>query len=138
MLITIPKVLREKLGEEAAEGLIELFNNFSDHTHNSVIELSVEKFERRLAEEIGKFRSEVAEQHAGLRSEMHEQNAGLRAEMHEQNAGLRAEMNEQIAGLRAELVEKIERTHTSTIRWMFLFWVGQIGVLLGMFLAFFR
>ncbi|HDQ14418.1 MAG TPA: hypothetical protein ENN41_06350 [Sediminispirochaeta sp.] len=127
MLITIPKVLREKLGEEAAEGLIELFNNFSDHTHNSVIELSVEKFERRLAEEIGKFRSEVAEQHAGLRSEMHEQNAGLRAEM-----------NEQIAGLRAELVEKIERTHTSTIRWMFLFWVGQIGVLLGMFLAFFR
>jgi hypothetical protein len=26
----------------------------------------------------------------------------------------------------------------STIRWMFLFWVGQIGVLLGFLLAFIR
>ncbi|HDQ14423.1 MAG TPA: hypothetical protein ENN41_06380 [Sediminispirochaeta sp.] len=103
MHITIPKALREILGEEAAEGLIELFNNFSDHTHNSVIELLVEKFERRLAEEIGKFRSEVAEQLAILRAEMHG----------------------QIAGLRAELIEKIERTHTSTIRWMFLFCLGR-------------
>ncbi|HDQ14419.1 MAG TPA: hypothetical protein ENN41_06360 [Sediminispirochaeta sp.] len=138
MLIAIPKVLRQKLGEEAAEGLIELLNNFSDHTHNSVIELSVEKFERRLAEEIGKFRSEVAEQHAGLRSEMHEQIAGLRSENAGQAMSLRAEIKELRAGLRAELVEKIERAHTSTIRWMFLFWVGQIGVLLGMMLAFFR
>jgi hypothetical protein len=116
MLVTIPKILREKLGEEAAEGLIELLNNFSEHTHNSVITLAVEKFERRLAEEIGKFRSEVAEQ----------------------NASLRSETSEQIASLRSELFEKIERGHTSTIRWMFLFWVGQIGVLLGFLFAFFK
>jgi len=66
MLVTIPKILREKLGEEAAEGLIELLNNFSEHTHNSVITLAAERFERRLAEEIGKFRSEVTEQNAYL------------------------------------------------------------------------
>ena len=127
MLITIPKILREKLGDEAAEGLIELLNNFSEHTHNSVITLAVEKFERRLAEEIGKFRSEVTEQ-----------NARLRSETSEQIASLRSETSEQIAGLRSELFEKIERGHTSTIRWMFLFWVGQIGVLLGFLFAFFK
>jgi len=127
MLITIPKILREKLGDEAAEGLIELLNNFSEHTHNSVITFAVEKFERRLAEEIGKFRSEVTEQ-----------NARLRSETSEQIASLRSETSEQIAGLRSELFEKIERGHTSTIRWMFLFWVGQIGVLLGFLFAFFK
>ena len=127
MLITIPKILREKLGDEAAEGLIELLNNFSEHTHNSVITLAAERFERRLAEEIGKFRSEVTEQ-----------NARLRSETSEQIASLRSETSEQIAGLRSELFEKIERGHTSTIRWMFLFWVGQIGVLLGFLFAFFK
>ena len=136
MLITIPKILREKLGDEAAEGLIELLNNFSEHTHNSVITLAAERFERRLAEEIGKFRSEVTEQNARLRSDTSEQIAGLRSETSEQIASLRSETSEQIAGLRSELFEKIERGHTSTIRWMFLFWVGQIGVLLGFLFAF--
>ena len=93
-----------------------MLNNFSENTHNSVIDLAAERFERRLAEEIGKFRSEVAEQ----------------------NANLRSETSEQIATLRSELFEKIERGQTSTIRWMFLFWVGQIGVLVGILFAFFN
>ena len=109
MLVTIPKILREKLGEEAAEGLIELLNNFSEHTHNSVITLAVEKFERRLAEEIGKFRSEVAEQNASLRNETSEQIASLRSGLHEEIAVLRNEVIQQNSSLRSELVEKIER-----------------------------
>ncbi|HKK65940.1 MAG TPA: hypothetical protein VJ967_08800 [Clostridia bacterium] len=138
MLITIPKILREKLGDEAAEGLIELLNNFSENTHNSVITLAVEKFERRLAEEIGKFRSEVTEQNASLRSELHEEIAALRNEVIQQNATLRSEVAEQNSKLRSELFEKTERGQTTTIRWMFLFWVGQIGVLLGFLFAFFK
>lgn len=127
MLITIPKILREKLGEETAEGLIELLNNFSEHTHNSVISLAEEKFERRLAEETGKFHSELLEQNALLRGEVQKQIAGLRSVLHE-----------DISELRSELFEKIERGQTSTIRWMFLFWIGQIGALLGILFAFFR
>jgi len=138
MLITIPKILREKLGDEAAEGLIELLNNFSENTHNSVITLAVEKFERRLVEEIGKFRSEVTEQNASLRSELHEEIAALRNEVIQQNATLRSEVAEQNSKLRSELFEKTERGQTTTIRWMFLFWVGQIGVLLGFLFAFFK
>ena len=145
MLITIPKILREKLGEEAAEGLVELLNNFSEHTHNSVISLAVEKFERRLAEELGKLRAELQEQHAefreqhaSLRAELTEHNEQLRSELVGQNANLRSEFTEQTEKLRSELFEKIERNQASTIRWMFLFWVGQIGTLLGILFAFFR
>ncbi|MFW5712863.1 MAG: LA_3696 family protein, partial [bacterium] len=79
MLITIPKVLREKLGEEGAHGLVELLNSQSQHSGDSITTFVEEKFERRLSEELSK----------------------LRAEMHKGQA--------------------------ATIRWMFVFWVGQIG-----------
>ena len=127
MLVTIPKALRDKLGEEGADGLIELLNNSSDNIHNSVIILAGEKFESRLSEEIGQFRAENAEQIASLRAEFYEQIAGLRSEFYQ-----------EISKLRSELLEKIEENKSSTIRWMFLFWVGQIGTLVGILFAFFR
>ena len=39
----------------------------------------------------------------------------------------REEFKETIANLRADL-----------IRWMFIFWVGQVGVIVGILLAFFK
>ena len=53
-------------------------------------------------------------------------------------AGLRSEFFEEISKLRSELLGKIEENKSSTIRWMFLFWVGQIGTLIGILFAFFR
>ena len=155
MLITIPKALREILGEEGSEGLIELLNGSSQNTHDSVSNFLAERFERRLSEEIGTLRKEMAEQIEGLRSEMTEQNAALRSEFSERDANLRSEFAEEIAGLRSEFSEQLarqkgelleeiakvrEEIHTNqatTIRWMFLFWVGQIGAMLGILFAFF-
>ncbi len=90
MIISIPRSLRETLGEEASNDLVELMNNSSSHAHDSLTSLVEEKFERRLTEEISKVREEIHE------------------------------------------------THTETIRWMFLFWVGQIGALIGILFAFFK
>lgn len=94
MLISIPKSLRESLGEEASEDLIELLNSSAAHTHDSLTTVVEEKFERRLSEELAKLRVEISAQ--------------------------------------------INKTHVSTNRWLFLFWVGQIGVLSGILFAFFR
>jgi hypothetical protein len=89
MLIAIPKALREKLGEEGANGLVDLLNSQAQNSGNSITTFVEEKFERRLSEELSK----------------------LRVEMHKNQA--------------------------ATIRWMFVFWVGQIGALLGILFAFF-
>ncbi len=64
-----------------------------------------EKFERRLAEESAKLREEIAE--------------------------LRSEFKSDIADLRTE----VANTRADLIRWMFIFWVGQIGVIFAMLLA---
>jgi hypothetical protein len=34
--------------------------------------------------------------------------------------------------------KRLDQTKTRIIRWMFIFWVGQIGVLTGILFAFFR
>lgn len=62
----------------------------AQNQREDVISLVEERFERRLAEEIGKVRQEISEAKADL------------------------------------------------IRWMFVFWVGQIGVITGILFAFFK
>jgi hypothetical protein len=134
MFIAIPKKLREKLGEEAAEELVELLNISSGNTRDSVLIFVEEKFERRLAEETAKIREELAEESAKIRGEFSNEFAKIRGELANESAEIRGELSHEISQLRGEMHEN----KVSTIRWMFLFWVGQIGVLLGFLLAFIR
>jgi hypothetical protein len=89
-VITVPRPLREKLGEEGTDALVTLINEAGESNKKAVVEVVEERFERRLTEEIGKLRTDMAD-------------------------------------LRANLIQ-----------WMFLFWIGQIGVLTGILFAFFR
>lgn len=58
-VIAIPSVLREKLGENAAEALIELINKAEEHSIDATIKAVEDKFEKRLAEEMGKLKVEM-------------------------------------------------------------------------------
>ena len=60
--LMVPTSVRRRLGDEASEGLIEMFGLYH--------QLTSERFERRLAQEI-----------AGLRLEMHQGFATIRQEM---------------------------------------------------------
>lgn len=51
-VIAVPEVLREKLGPHGAQALVELLNRTSRDTRDEVVTLAVERFERRLAEEL--------------------------------------------------------------------------------------
>jgi hypothetical protein len=119
VIVAIPRVLREKLGDDGVDALIEIINKSGEGVKEDVISLSEERFERRLSEEIAKLREEIA---------------GVRAELKEEISGVRGE----IAGVREELKIEIARVRANLIQWMFIFWVGQIGALLGILFAFFR
>ena len=58
----------------------------------------------------------------------------LRTEMVEGASNLRTEMVEGTSKLRTEMAD----LRANLIQWMFLFWIGQIGVLTGILFAFFR
>ncbi|MBI5573150.1 MAG: hypothetical protein HY919_01180 [Elusimicrobia bacterium] len=58
-VIAIPRILREKLSDEGADALVEIINKADGKNKEDVITIVEEKFERRLAEEIGKVRAEI-------------------------------------------------------------------------------
>jgi len=93
-VIAIPKELRERLGEQGSDALVELLSAVDNQARQDSLGLLSERFERRLSEEIGK---------------------------------LRAEMHDEIGKLRAEI-----------IKWMFIFWIGQITVLGGLIIGLFN
>jgi hypothetical protein len=90
VIITVPEALRDKLGPEGAKALADLLNETSVQTRENVIEMAADRFERRLAEELGKLRADMGAFEGRI------------------------------------------------TRWMFVFWIGQIGALLGILFAFFR
>jgi len=111
-VIAVPRPLREKLGEEGTDALVALINEAGENSKRSVIEVVEERFERRLSEEMGKLRAELSGEMGKLRVELSGETSKLRAEMHD---------------LRANLIQ-----------WMFVFWIGQIGVFIGLLFTFFR
>jgi hypothetical protein len=100
-IITVPKPLRERLGEEGAEALVQLINQATEAGNGDVVAVVEEKFERHLTEEASKLRAEIGH-------------------------------------LRGEMIERIESVRSELIKWMFVFWVGQIGAMVGILFAFFR
>ena len=48
-IISIPKPLREKLGEEATASLVDVMNQFGQENKDSVIDLAEQRFEAKLA-----------------------------------------------------------------------------------------
>lgn len=114
-IIVVPEILREKLGADGAQALVDLLNQGMGMTRGEFaaaldqrferldqrFSLFEEKFEHRLAEEIGNVREGLGEKIS--------------------------KVGKDAAGSEGRLT-----------RWMFLFWVGQIGVLTGILFAFFR
>jgi hypothetical protein len=130
LIIAIPEALREKLGPEGARALADLLNEASVQTRGDVIEIAASRFERRLAEQTAKFEGRLAELTARFEGRLAEQTAKFERRLSEETGKLRAEIGE----LRADMGAFEARI----TRWMFIFWVGQIGVLLGIIFAFFR
>ena len=89
-VITIPKILRERLTDEGAEAFVQILDRVEDRTQKAVMEMAEERFERRLTEEIGKVKTEIANTRADL------------------------------------------------IKWMFIFWVGQVSTITAILFAFFK
>src|SRR6266542_211997 len=98
-VITVPRPLREKLGEEGTDALVALINEAGENNKTLVIEVVEERFERRLAEELGKLCAEIAEAMGKLRAELFGEVSKLRVEI----AGEISKMREETSKLRAEM-----------------------------------
>jgi hypothetical protein len=63
-------VLREKLGADGAEALAQLLNQSALGMQDATLSLAEERFERRLADELGKLELRLTERMAGLETRL--------------------------------------------------------------------
>jgi hypothetical protein len=169
-IISIPKPLREKLGEEGTDALVQVLNENEKELRSSLIDFAEQRFEKHLTEEIAGVRVDLAEAEkrfekrlieeissvrldltsaekrlikeissvrldlTSAEKRLTEEIAGLQEEMVRNDLSLRDELKADIADLRGDIL----KSKSDTIKWMFLFWIGQIGAVLGIILAVFK
>ncbi|MDQ7040301.1 MAG: hypothetical protein Q9M35_05120 [Rhodothermus sp.] len=124
-ILTVPKVLREKLGEAGVEALIALLNEAVRHERNNLLGIVEERFARRVTEEGARLERQIQ----GVESKLERQIAVLDKRLTEEVAKLETRLAEVEMRLRVQ----ISQGHTRLIRWMFVFWAGQIGVIVALF-----
>ena len=117
-VISVPRELREKLGDAGSESLVDLLRQVGGEQREDLIVVVEERFARRVMEARDELRSEMhtgfldlQQQIGGVRAELPEQIGGLRAEFHKEIGGLRAEFHKEIGGVRAELHKEIGAVH---------------------------
>ncbi|MDQ7039348.1 MAG: hypothetical protein Q9M35_00210 [Rhodothermus sp.] len=129
-ILTIPKVLREKLGDEGVEALIALLNEAAHHERNNLLGILEERFGRRVVEEGKRLEHCITEASARLDNRITEEVAKLQQQI--------AAVDNRITAEMAKMDKRIAEVRADLIRWMFLFWVGQLGTLVAILFAFFK
>ena len=124
----VSKKLREMLGAEAADTMVEWLEGLEVHR---------DTFRREVRTDIAEVRHEVA----ALRQSVRQETAGLRRDMaalKEDAAVLRAEMRVGFAELRQEMAAaeaRAERRTANLMKWMMGFWVTSLLAVVGAILA---
>ncbi len=141
-VINVPKTLREQLGEQATDELVDLLNQVAEDSRRETLAAVEEKFERRLTEELAVTNQHIVETKSALeqqivetKSALEQQIAETKSALEQQIAALEARFDAKLAETKAELQAQIANVRADMIRWMFIFWVGQLAAIAGILYA---
>jgi len=138
-VINVPRALREQLGEQATDDLVDLLNQVVEDSRREAFAVVEEKFERRLSEELAVTNQHIVETKSALEQQIVETRTALEQQIVETKAALEkqiAELEIRLAQTKAELQAQIANVRADMIRWMFIFWVGQLAAMTGILYAF--
>ncbi len=112
-----------------------MLNEQGKETKDSVIETAALRFEKLLTKEVAGLRNELSERISSveirLGNKITTEITDVREELSGQISKVDTRITTEISGLRVDLTEKIQKSKTDTIKWMFLFYIGQVGALAG-------
>ena len=96
-VVAVPRALREKLGDDASDSLVDLLQQFEAEQTDHLIEMVEERFVRsELGKEIGSLRSELGKEIGSLRTELGKEIGSLRTELGKEIGSLRTELGKEI------------------------------------------
>jgi hypothetical protein len=155
-IISIPKILIERLGEDGSEALATMLNRFGEENKQSAIDIAATRFETKLTEEASGIREDIARVESRFDSKLAKETALIREDMAGLESRFDAKLTEEISLVRQDMAgmesrfdtklaqetalirEDMSKNQTNSLKWMFIFWVGQIGALIGILFAFFN
>ena len=134
--IEVYDAIKGKLGEEESRKLLryideKITTEVATKADLELLRSEIEALEERLRSEIGSLEERLGSKIESLEEKMSGEvkaiQEGIRGQIKSTEERLRGE-NKEIEG---KLGEKIEKTKADIIKWMFIFWIGQIGTLLA-------
>ena len=105
-VISVPRELREKLGDPATDSLVDLLHQFGNEQRQDLIAVVEERFARHVADSRDALRSEM---HAGfldLQKQLLDQQQQLTS-MAKEIGSVRADLTKEIGSVRADLTKEI-------------------------------
>ncbi len=118
----------------ASKRSLPFWNEAAHREPNNLLEILEERFARRLAETEKQLDHRITGEVARLDHRITEEIAKLEQRI----TGVEAKLEQRITEEAAKLETRMAGMRADLIRWMFLFWVGQIGTLIALFYAFLR
>lgn len=129
-IITIPKILREKLTEEGAEALVGVLDKVEDRSEAHTLKVAEERFEKKVEQA----KSELKDVINAVRSELKDEINTVRSELKDEIS----KVDKRLEQTKSELKTDIANVKADLIKWMFIFWAGQVVTIIGILIAFFK
>ena len=134
-IVVLPEVIEQKLKISERREVIDFINDLvadtSDGLKKDIIEILEEKFEKKLSIELVNLKLELMEKNSSLAEQLNERINKVEAQITKTEAQLNEKITTGNEKLRAELVEKIANSKADMIKWMFIFWIGNVITIIG-------
>jgi hypothetical protein len=140
------KLLTEKLGNDTTEAMFKYIDNKTERSVEATIKTLATKNDiANVKDEIANLRIEMGSGLSDLRKEVGIDFSNFRKEMGSEFSNFRKEMGEAIIKLHREIAEGHVKLHkemaenkTENTKWMFIFWIGQVGATLAILMLFLK
>jgi hypothetical protein len=156
-IVVLPEVIEQKLKVDERKEVIDFINDLvadtSDGLKKDIIEILEERFEKKLSVELINLKLELMEKISISGTQLNERITNTEIQLSDRITKVEAQLSDRITKveaqlikteaqlnerittgnekLRAELGEKIANSKTETIKWMFIFWIGNVITIIG-------
>ncbi len=134
-IVVLPEVIEQKLKVNERKEVIDFINDLvadtSDGLKKDIIEIWEEKFEKKLSVELIDLKLELMEKISNSSVELNERINATESRLSERITKVEAQLNERITTGDEKLRIDIANTKADIIKWMFLFWIGNVITIIG-------
>jgi hypothetical protein len=134
--------LASVFGKDTAEKHIDYLKQMSKGMENEsqlpVTKDDLYKEGSRLDLRISETKVDLVKEIANAKVELMKEIANVKVELMKEIANVKTELMKEIANVKTELMKEIANFKGDIIKWMFIFWIGQAGIIIGLIFHFLK